>query len=332
MTHTHAEIRRPYVLEKAPPLPAQFVSMMFASERDILYSIAKHYYQNLGDIIDAGIFLGASTYCFAKGLAENPRYSGEFHIHSYERAIVTPAMARSGSEGLALGPTGSDYSDYLRTLIAPLGDAVRLHCGDIREERYSGNVEVLFLDILKTRTIFQKCNHMFMGSLIPKHSLVIQQDYFWHLDWYINAYMELLSEYFIIVDMAETSCVFLNVKAIPRELTEGDPLIGLKGAEIVRLLQQSRNRSSTLFQYMMSELCIVDYAIKAGLAGLATNKLTEFRSQFGKVLSNLKNDRSTKRVIAACAALSKRVASTREEEHEAAIEFPPRRIWDQGAL
>lgn len=303
------DTKRPYILDRAPPLPVEIVSMMFPSERDILYSIAKHYYRGHGDIIDAGIYLGASTFCFAKGLAENPNQTKQFHIHSYERAVVTPAMLRNDAVRAAIGPLNSDYSSYLRQLLAPLGDAVRLHCGDILKEQYDGTIEVLFLDIMKTRLLFQKCNVMFIGRLIPNHSLVIQQDYYWHLDWYINAYMELLSDCFEIVDSAETSCVFLSVKQVPRAMVERDPLIPLRGKEVIELLERSRNRTTNLFQYMMSELCLIHYTATTGYGGIAADRMNAFKSQFGRVLANLAEQPSIKRVRAASAATAKKVAA-----------------------
>lgn len=307
--------RRPYPLEAAAPLPPEVVSMMFPSELDVLYSIAKHYYSGRGDIIDAGIYLGASTYCFAKGLAQNPKRSNQFHIHSYERAIVTPAMLRGDAVRTAIGPIGSDYGAYLGRLVAPLGDAVRLHCGDILDMEYKGTIEIVFLDILKTRKLFEKCNAMFMGSLIPNHSLVIQQDYYWHLDWYINAYMELLSDYFQIVDSAETSCVFLNTKQIPREMFERNPLTGLRRQEVVQLLERSRNRASSLFQYMMSDLCIVHFAANAGLQGVAAKRIADFSAQFGRVLNNLADQPSIRRVRAAYATLAKQISQRDRSSH-----------------
>ena len=201
MNSPYVEGRRPYSLEIfAAALPSSIISLMLPAERDILFSIAKHYYQNRGDIIDAGIFMGASTFCFAKGLIVNPKYNGSHHIHSYEKAIVRDNMARSTAIRDKLGDAGSDFSQYLRCSLSPFRNIVKLHIGDITTMSYEGNVEVLFLDILKTRDIFRSCNVMFMGRLIPGCSLVVQQDYYWSANWYINAYMEFLNSYFTIVD------------------------------------------------------------------------------------------------------------------------------------
>jgi hypothetical protein len=302
------EPSRPYTLERAPDLPPGVDSMMRPPERDILFSIAKHYYKDKGDIIDAGLYLGASTFCFVEGLRQNPAYKGR-RVRAYERAIVNPAMVRDPAVAAKIGPVNSDYSGYLRSLLAPIAAFVDLEVGDILEKRYKGTVEILFLDILKTRRVFQHCNDLFMGSLIPGHSIVIQQDYYWHLDWYINAYMELLADYFEIVDSAVTSCVFLNTKPIPEQFYKADPLRGLRGPGIVRLLERSRNRAGTLFQYLMSELCIVDYMVKSGLKGAASERMDEFDTQFARVMKNCAGTDSFKRVANAVVALKRQIAA-----------------------
>jgi hypothetical protein len=86
---------RPYALETAPELPRGLASMMVEGERDILYSIAKNYCSGHGDIIDAGLYWGASTYCYCHGLIRNTANTQRVRIHSYERAIVYPALPKA---------------------------------------------------------------------------------------------------------------------------------------------------------------------------------------------------------------------------------------------
>lgn len=274
---------RPYTLERAPDLPPRIVSLMFPQERDLLFSLAKYYYRGKGDIIDAGIFMGSSTFCFTSGLADNPHASGGT-IHSYDRAIVTDGMANYLAVREAIGPSGSDFSSYLRATVDLFGWPVQLHLGDITQMSYSGKVEILFLDILKDRTLLTHCNRMFMGCLIPGRSIVVQQDYFWHENWYINAYMELLSEYFAVVDSAETSCVFLNTRAIPEALWAADPLEKLSRVEVLTLLDGSTKRATTLFQYVMSELCTIGFALGAGAIVEADVRLAGFEARFGHLI------------------------------------------------
>jgi hypothetical protein len=266
---------RLYTLERAPDLPDDMLSMMLAAERDVLFSIAKNYCVGAGDIIDAGIFMGASTHCFVRGLAQNPR--GTCRIHAYERAIVGKALAALRPD---LGHPRDSYGDPLRAILSRIGGNVELHIGNILEVDYSGAIEVLFLDIMKQRDTFRKCNALFMGNLIPGHSLVIQQDHYWPLNWYIATYMQLLEEYFTIVDRAETSCIFLNTKALPADVVNHDPLDGLSPAHIVALLDRARDTGTTPFQVMMMELCVVAYGMQSGNPAITKSRLAEFEAKF----------------------------------------------------
>ncbi len=308
MTAPLDDIGRQYTLERAPPLPPEIVSLMFQGERDALYSIAKHYYRGYGDIIDAGIFMGASTFCFGKGLQANHRYTGKFHIHAYDQAIVFPGMANDPQIRSRLGDTGSDFSGYLKQVVAPFGDMVNLHIGDITGMSYEGKIEVLFLDVLKNVRIMLHCNRMFMGRLMPGVSLLIQQDYYWSEDWYINAYMELLSNYFTIVDSAETTCIFLNTQGIPEKYYKEDPFKSLTQVEIVDLLDRSRDRASTLFQHVMSEFCTISYAIETKTVLLAQSRLRDFEARFGKLVYEWRFRPSLRRAWHAYTAISRRTA------------------------
>ena len=266
---------RPYALERAPDLPPDMLSMMLPAERDVLFSIAKNYCVGAGDIIDAGVFLGASTHCFVRGLEQNPRGTGR--IHAYERAIIGRPLAKLRPD---LGRPKDNYSDQLRAILSRIGGDVELHIGDILEADYRGTVEVLFLDIMKQRETFRKCNALFMGKLIPGHSLVIQQDHYWPMNWYIAAYMQLLEDYFTIVDRAETSCIFLNTKALPAEVVNHDPLDGLSSAQIVALLDRARDTGTTPFQVMMMELCVAAYGMQSGNPAITESRLAEFEAKF----------------------------------------------------
>ena len=79
---------RLFALESADGVIESIPSMMKAQELDLLYSLVKNYYKGEGYIVDAGIFMGASTKCFIEGLAANPppRRVAKPTIHSFERA------------------------------------------------------------------------------------------------------------------------------------------------------------------------------------------------------------------------------------------------------
>lgn len=307
MPRHHAD--RLYAIERAPDLPAGMRSLMLRSERDILYSIAKNYYSGSGDIIDAGIFMGASTFCFAKGL-ENAGRAG--NIHSYEFGVVTQGMLRQAP---GAGDLGADCRGYLTSL---LGESIgasfnpdNLHFGDIREANYSGDVEVLFLDIMKQYDTYVKCNEMFMSRLIPGRSLVIQQDFYWRPSWYIVASMEALSAYFEVVDNAGTSCVFLNTKAIPPDVISRDPLAGMNANQILQLIEHAMDGYITVEQFLQLELCCVQFILKSGDLTAASERLDKFEQRLPTFMRGAAR-RSIKRPLVHYDALRRRMKTLQE--------------------
>ena len=64
-------------------LPA---GMLRSREASMLYHLARDYFSGMGDIIDAGAFLGASSFCLAKGLQDNQSIgatSGRIHAYDF---------------------------------------------------------------------------------------------------------------------------------------------------------------------------------------------------------------------------------------------------------
>lgn len=295
---------RLYATEPAPELPAGIGSLMLQAERDILYSIAKNYYRGRGDIIDAGVFMGASTFCFARGLDHGGRTG---NIHSYEFGVVTPVMQKHAPK---IGKIGADCRGYLTSLlrksIGASFNAANLHFGDIREADYSGTVEILFLDIMKEYNTYVKCNELFMSKLIPGRSLVIQQDFYWPMNWYIIASMEALSPYFEVVDAAETSCVFLNTEAIPPEVILQDPLAGMSAAEILRLIDRAVDGATTVEQYLMLQLCAIDYMLHSDNLDTANRRLSRFE-RYLRPLMRGPTRRSIKRPLAHYRSVRRRI-------------------------
>src|SRR5690348_6152549 len=93
------QLARPFnrLLGTIPKSVLAVPSMMSVAERRFLYGLASKYYSGAGVIVDAGIFLGASTRCFGEGLRENPVVADATKkwrrpVISFERGIVTPTM------------------------------------------------------------------------------------------------------------------------------------------------------------------------------------------------------------------------------------------------
>lgn len=230
-------------------------SMMSVPERRFLYGLASNYYSGEGLIIDAGIFLGASTRCFGEGVRENQNLQAALAkwdrpVISFERGIVTPTMPaffKRNSLDVALKP-GDSFTDLVRANVQPVADVVDLRLGDIQETgKINEPIEILFLDVLKLPEINKFVVENYYSRLIPGRSIVIQQDYFYDLLPYVKTYQEYFASYFTYLGEIGSTGVFLCKDKIPQEATldiEGklssDDQLRLAGVALQRSIDPTR--------------------------------------------------------------------------------------------
>lgn len=216
------------LVQSIPPSCRDTPSMMSLPEKQFLFGLASRYYAGKGFIVDAGIFLGASTRCFGEGVRSNPQQdvitrAWQRPIVSYDKAIVNPNMPLFFEKhGLAFSAAkGDSFEAELRRNVEPVKDLVDLRIGDFMDATaIDGPVEILFLDILKTPSLSLHAFRLFYPKLIPGRSLVIQQDYFFEeLPW-IKTHQEALAAYFDFVGEIGSSAVFLCTKQIPTAVVD----------------------------------------------------------------------------------------------------------------
>ena len=199
-------------------------SMMSIPERQFLFGLASRYYAGKGIIVDAGIFLGASTRCFGEGVRSNPACEEITRnwprpIVSFERAIVNPNMPDFfKSHGLAFSAArGESFEAELRRNIEPVKDLVDLRIGDFNDAAdVDSPVEILFLDIHKGVRLSLHALRLLYPRLIPGRSIVIQQDYFYERLPWIKTHQEALAAYFDFVGEIGSSAIFLCTREIPQ--------------------------------------------------------------------------------------------------------------------
>jgi hypothetical protein len=230
-------------------------SMMSVPERRFLYGLASKYYVGEGLIVDAGIFLGASTMCFGEGLRENANLQSAVTkwrrpIVSLERGIVTPTMPaffkRNGLD-IELQP-GESFAELVRTNVQPVAGLVDLRVGDIQETgAIDEPIEILFLDVLKLPEINKYVVENYYSKLIPGRSIVLQQDYFYDLLPYVKTYQEFFADYFTYVGEIGSTGVFLCKTQIPQEVTvaleqklDAEEQIRLAGIALQRSIDPAR--------------------------------------------------------------------------------------------
>jgi len=120
---------------------------------------------------------------------------------------------------------GKDISDLVRKYIARLDGAekIKLFIGNILEQEYPDNIEIMFLDVCKTPEVNFSMQKLY-SRMMPGRSLLIHQDYIHPYLPYIKITMGYLAEYFEYVGSTQmNSAVWLLKKEIPQEILDVDP-------------------------------------------------------------------------------------------------------------
>ena len=176
-----------------PPKATVFPSMTSQGEKELLYRLGRQHYQGEGAIIDAGLFLGASTNAFGHGIRDNVAVyeavtkRGFKPIHAFEIAIwVAAGFDRyleipAVKEAMAgeVYQDGESYLPMLKRLLAPHAELIDFKIGDIvKTAAVDIPVEIAFYDCLKNYERDWAAFKAFTPHFIPGHTVVIQQDYF----------------------------------------------------------------------------------------------------------------------------------------------------------
>ena len=270
-----------------PDVMAHVPSMMSREERALLIALARGDYRGDGLIIDAGVFCGASTLCLGAGIMGNAGRDAIFArwpkpIHTYEYGVVNPGMIpffeRHGVKGD--WRVGDSFETYLRGNIAPVAPLVELHMGDIAGARWAGEpIEIMFLDVLKSREIQHAVMRTFLPSLMPG-GILIQQDYFIDGVPFVKLFQERLADHFEYLGEIQSSAVFRLVRTVPADLLDHDPLGGLSVGVALALLDQARDRSVDPDRRLMCDLGKVRYLAELRDYDAALALIEALRAQY----------------------------------------------------
>jgi len=215
------------VQEQLGDIPADVFdlkTMLAKGEQAILYRLAREFVKPGHAIIDAGAFLGGSTYAFAAGLRDRSDahlFAGG--VTSYDQFLADEPYLREylrdhfPGSGIDPAKTVSFRHLYDRQ-IAPVQNYVTTIEGSLLDQSWDHNqpVDVLFVDVCKTLPLNSFVLEHFFPALIPGRSVLIQQDFHHIFHPYIHATMEMLKEYFeIVVSGMAASRVYRLTREIP---------------------------------------------------------------------------------------------------------------------
>ena len=228
-------------------------SMMSPVEREVLYGLASKYYTGKGRIVDAGVFLGASTRIFGKGIRANTEKTKI--LKKYKKPCVTFEHGQLGGgmpkfferHGVDTSLIeGTSFAPLLKKMIKDVRPLVDLRIGDILSETWGDEpIEILFLDVVKSYDINAFTLKNFFPRLIPGRSILIQQDYFIDRLPFLKMSQESLAPYFEYIGNAQSSGYFLLKKKIPKKvLAKAANPNGFEFDEKISLIEQCAERVS----------------------------------------------------------------------------------------
>ncbi len=210
-----AGLARSLIVEDIP-------SMIYPSEQQFLYLLARDYFQGVGVIADAGIFLGSSTRSFTAGLRDRPDLERLLRagrpVRSYDLGLCDDHMACLINAHYGTDfQTGDSFIKILEKNIEGCQDCVQFFAGDICDQAIDAPIEVLFLDVCKTPELNAHIIKEFLPRLIPGHSVLIQQDFVHEWLPWLHVTMGLLKPYFRVLGVVgeSPSAVWLNTRKIP---------------------------------------------------------------------------------------------------------------------
>lgn len=216
--------------------------MLSRKERKLYLWLAEHWAQGGGAIVDLGCFTGGSTAYLAEGCRRAGRHQP---IHAYDRFRASDDVKR-----LILYPAG--IPEFTGTNILPLAEYllrhwapdITLHPGEIEDQVWPGDpIEILTIDAAKTAASADRMAETFFPSLVPGHSVVVQQDFLhWKVPW-IPVQMERMADWFTPVAVCpRDTVVYRCERRIDATALKAGRVTGLRDRELLDGLTRARAR------------------------------------------------------------------------------------------
>lgn len=197
-------------------------SMLSADEKQLLYWLARDYVPRDGLVIDAGCFLGGSTLALLAGLSAAPAIDGHRaapfrRLHSFDRFIADDYMRRWYLDPNGLRLEGDRFRHIFDRHVSAYAPALEVHDGDVTATAWPAQpIALLFIDICKSWTVNDHCTRTWFPHLVAGQAIVVQQDFFHHLEYWVVLTQELLSPYFQYLGCVRwNSAVFRAVAPVP---------------------------------------------------------------------------------------------------------------------
>lgn len=240
-----------FKIETHPTYVNSIPSMMKSDELSLLYSLAKNYFSDKGEIVDLGPFLGSSTVCFGEGIVANERNVRKSYkrIYSYDLFCYEKYAGFDGLLNRQNLPTGSFFMAYLNNVKNHTNfELISITPGDLCKFKWNSNpIEILFIDASKSISLNDHIVKHFFPSLFPG-SIIVQQDYYFHGCPWVYLSMELFRPWVNYVGEAlGGSAYFVVNKKIPKVFAKNSLVKMINSARAIyyfkQLLKEGKNYS-----------------------------------------------------------------------------------------
>ncbi len=245
--------QKPWLSERFKPVGNSIwhvPTMITKEEKLMLAWLAENYVEGAGQVVDLGSFLGGSSVFLAHGLNQNKKVNKiSTKVHCYDVFFIPPrdvhVIDYFFSKNNLVFPSDGNILPFFEKATKPYQNFIVTNKGRIEEfEANFGDIELLFVDLMKSPVSYNHVVKEFFTALIPGKSLVILQDYLyknsgaWHA-----ILMEKLSDHFeYIVDTQVNSVVFLHTKALSKEILESCLWENISFDEKVALMEKAKKR------------------------------------------------------------------------------------------
>ena len=228
--------------------------MLRSIEGNMLHFLARDYYMGVGEIVDAGAFLGLSARMLASGLKCNLQVKNKKNrVHCFDKfradeKFIFDYITKNAKENITFG---SSFRHLFEKNLGDLLYFVDVSEGDFLSKTWRGlPIEILFIDICKNIPLNSHVVGDMFPFLIPDRSILVQQDYHHpHLP-HIHVTMAYLSDYFKIIDeKADDSIAYLCLDEIPGDKLEKVVNFDFSESEQISLMDKAIDLLSPVNRY-----------------------------------------------------------------------------------
>lgn len=222
-----------------PTQATRVPTMLCDDESKLLFWLGANWYNGAGAICDLGCFAGGSTARLAAGLEKSTL---NFCIHAYDYFTISKEhkhefLYKHGVRRFF----GENLLKTAKHLLKPWKGNIKFHKCDITYVKWSNEpIEILFVDAMKSPQTGDSIANNFYPYLLPKKSIIIQQDYLhWKNPWVI-AQMQLLKDFFKPIAWADEGSVVFSVEKTPSPVQlKSMNLSGVDDNAMVNLLKEA---------------------------------------------------------------------------------------------